>query len=253
MRKRTLVVLGAALLVAGLGVIGFLRWSSHGSPPPARPVRFVEPTIFADGRTPMWMSIQLARGRPDTGRFYLFTPDGTFTGRAGLSFGASGVRWSSADSGAFKAANTTEWVPRRMEVTGTLRPSDGDATVDIRAGAHMYHLTSTRPAALSARALARRVSAALTEADPSSLFSVLAPEVKSAVGAKVIGRWAPSLPKDARILTTGTGRESEGPDGRWYFVQPVSVVQGSATLKTSRLFLVFERGRWFLLGNDPLD
>jgi len=187
--------------------------------------------------------------QPSSGDF-LFTAPGLGLIRGVLATSVSGTTIQ------FRAVrNADQLIQDRSQVvtvkiTGTVSPSNHTADVHLQVAAGTpYHLVTTRPDSVAAKALVRHLLSWYRSGDDASIAGAIAPELIHNTNR---GQVASQLASESLTVTeasvVGAGSTTWLPNGRPEWTQPVHLVAtspGGQTVAINRVHLVFEQGRWW--------
>ena len=212
---------------------------------------------FIDDLTGNAFSIQLQAGRPDTGKFdYTVSSQGDYLGTATLSDKGHGVIALSDSSDADYipvAGEPASQVGFRLD--GVIVQPDNALSLDMWIdGRQVYFHTGKADPGL-ATAVAQQAVATLSAKNWDVFYGLLAPEAQ--VSFKSKQDFARSMnaanANVASVRLAGTASLSSAM-GYSYFSQTVLLTeQDSSGIKNYKttLYLVYETGRWYILGTDP--
>jgi hypothetical protein len=215
-------------------------------------------SVFRDKSSNDSFSVQLQRGRPDTGEFdYLVAGEGDYLGTATLSnHGPWGVVLVSGSMSAlFEASTGGSSGHASMRLDGQVLDEGSALVLDIWLdGVHTHFATGNAETAQGAVTAHQAVSA-LGEQHWATFYGILAPEVQSSFGSEQAFATAVRS-QDGQIVSaslTGSPTTSSA-DGYTYLSQGVSFSVRTATGRanyTTTIYLVYEDGQWLVLGTDP--
>lgn len=246
--------IGAAVLALGIG-IGLLTWSPlhpHATDTSGDTTGF--PTIFRDSDSQMVLAVRLGA---DPGAFDFSVPGvGHYQGTVAISQSGPNVVHLQGDvAGTFSATGEIPWNPAALSFEGVVKPSTGDANINIWAGGTKYHLQSSSASDADAAKVIEQLLQAFQAQDWATVYLLENVDVTSTVSeAQFAQNLAAQTPGSILAMTPSGASYRTSAMGFQYFVQPVTVQwqkpDGSTVTFSSRVHLVLEQRTWRFLGTD---
>jgi hypothetical protein len=249
--------LATTLLVMGVGVSAIAMSGSSAVADLQNGSVNVLPVVLRDPSGLTALAIQLAPGRPDTGRFaFRIYGTGTVIGVVPLRETADECDFDSAITGTFYNDNGTNATSAQIRLSGKIDNKDRAVTVTLVTGSATYKVVIPITAPGNPFAAAQSVLRALQAEDWASLYPLLASDVKTGYSATQFAQAmaTQSAPRVLSYSLTGTG----GPrivGGFAYFIVPytakLQASDGTVTTDNESVYLVLEGANWRFLTTGP--
>ena len=140
-----------------------------------------------------------------------------------------------------------------VRLDGAILQREKALTMEIWIGGTHTHFQTGNADPATAAAFAHQVVASLTQHDWIAVYAMLAPEAQASFKSEQ--QFASSISTVDTLEATLSGSPTiSSANGFSYYQQGVSLkVKDSSGIKAYRttLYLVYETGRWYFLGNDP--
>jgi len=168
---------------------------------------------------------------------------------------------SGVDAVAISASTSAQFVPISgqplsrvsVRVDGAILQREKVLTMEIWIGGTHAHFQTGNADPATATAFAEQVVASLAQHNWIVLYAMLAPEAQASFKSEQ--QFASSLSAIDTLEATLSGSPTiSSANGFSYYTQGISLkVKDSSGIRayTTTLYLVYETGRWYFLGNDP--
>jgi len=214
--------------------------------------------VLRDGRSTSVLAIQLKVQQPNTGQFDFYIPgQGDYTGVIPVQImGPDIVRLQGTISAQFQTITAAPASQVNLRMEGEANTRTASAAVNIWIDGAQYQIVTAPGRPGADVALASTVIAALVASDWSTLYGLLASDVKGSLSeAEFISIMTSQVRQTitkANLLPGGALTASE--TGSTYSIQPIEFevrnTDGIPQLYRSRIYLLLQQGEWRYVTTD---